>query len=189
MAIRSFLEAFPVRATEGEVFRKYTKIWAKSQSGAIWPDPDFENVSDNVTSVLVDQTSSDATNDYQSLRNYPRSNYRANGSVWIDRDAPVFHQKTIKNSRKSENLDYRGQQKIQCTLGPSFALECKCAFGAIIFRCRFLSKMSKIGPKIWVTLSDFEWLLIDFLIKSFINEKWCEWLWVTLVIFGDDRFS
>ena len=49
--------------------------------GRIWSESDFEKFSDDVTSVLVDQTSRPATNDYQSLRNYPRSNYRANGSV------------------------------------------------------------------------------------------------------------
>ena len=82
MEIRSFLEQpSPVRATEGEVSLKYAEIRPKSQSGAIWPDPDFENVSDDVTSVLVGQTSSDMTTDYQSLRNYPRGSYRANGSL------------------------------------------------------------------------------------------------------------
>ena len=40
-----------------------------------------------------------------------------------------------KNSKKSENpkiLTTRGQQKIKVPIGPSLALECKCAFGAKI---------------------------------------------------------
>ena len=45
---------------------------------------------------------------------------------------PVPANPHIRDFGKSENQRYLGQQKIQGTLGPSFALECKCAFGAII---------------------------------------------------------
>ena len=38
--------------------------------------------------------------------------------------------KISKNPKIDENQRYLGQQKIQDTLGPSLALECKCAFGA-----------------------------------------------------------
>ena len=96
----------------------------------IWPESDFENLSRQQSSILVDQTSSDATNDYQSLRNYPLGTHRANGSIRIDGHAPVLCHGKFKNSRKSENMRFRGQQKNQGTLGPSVALECKCAFGA-----------------------------------------------------------
>ena len=39
--------------------------------------------------------------------------------------------KKSKITKIGKNLDYLGQQKIKVPIGPSLALECKCAFGAI----------------------------------------------------------
>ena len=113
-----------------KIFKNTLKYNRNPSLDRICPEPDFENVSDNVTSVLVDLNTCPATNDYQSLRNYPRGTYRANGSIPIDGHAPIFRQRKSKYFQKSQNQRYLGQQKIQGTLGPSLALECKCAFGA-----------------------------------------------------------
>ena len=123
--------AYGVPATTNAAKSKISKNCYRNPSlGRICPEPDFGNVSTNVTPVLVDLNTCPATNDYQSLRNYPRGTYRANGSIPIDGHAPIFRQRKSKYFQKSENLDYLGQQKIKVPIGPSLALECKCAFGA-----------------------------------------------------------
>ena len=92
MELRSFLEPFPVRATEGEVFLKYTKIWPKSRSGAILPESDFENVSGQQNSVLTDAKSEQRNFSCQILSNYVGGHSGASGGIWGARPASRFRQ-------------------------------------------------------------------------------------------------
>ena len=72
--------------------------------------------------------------------------------------------KISKNPKIIENQRYLGQQKIQGTLGPSLALECKCAFGAKIYFLSFIRFFSVgkvrlrrtfVDPKISVRRQNF----------------------------------
>ena len=92
----------------GCVFDEISEKTPKSYQIPVWscilPEWVLRMCRRQLSSVLVDQTSCDATNDHQSLRNYPLGSYRANGSVWIGWPALHFRQKKIKIFWKSQKL-------------------------------------------------------------------------------------
>ena len=88
-------------------------------------------MSDDVTSILVDEISSDMNFFFQNLRNYPWGNSRASGGVWGGVNALRFRYVIFENPEISENQRSALTSENQGTLGLYLALECKCAFGAI----------------------------------------------------------
>ena len=88
-------------------YSKFSKSAPKSdQNPSLGLDSvilDFRVCRRQISSVWVGLTSSDTTNDYQSLRYYPRSTHRANGSIPIDGQPLYFGQEKSKKFKKSRN--------------------------------------------------------------------------------------
>ena len=111
-------------------------------------------MSDDATSVSVGETLCATTNDYQIIRNHARGNSRANGGVGGDVAALFCRQSIFRFSQNSENQRKSCLARTyenQGTLGPSLALECKCAFGAKInFQIDFsLREKCASGALLW----------------------------------------
>ena len=74
---------------------------SSSRSG---PKPEIKKMSDNATSISVDENSPNAHNSCQILRRHARGNSGANGGVWGGVNAPRFRQpifQILQNFRKS----------------------------------------------------------------------------------------
>ena len=103
MALRSFLEPFPVRATGGEVSRKYW-ISLRDRQNLVYRD--FLDVLHTSEVSRVDLTRRDARFEYTTLQYYPWASWKSIVVSKFGSPRPKKNTRFLKNHGSDQNQRY-----------------------------------------------------------------------------------